>query len=212
MKKLLFVATLVGISGLVHATTINAPSSLIGTSVLNGNNAYSWGISIAVPSGQSVVSAQIDFTGIVLTAGNGTGTDYLYTDLLNSTMTGTGGVTTRTDGDAAGDYWAIQFSGGNIANLGSRLFSTVNGTPQSWSYAITGSALTALQTYLAAGTFNIGIDPDCRFTVGGLSFTYSLSPGAPTVPDGTTTALLMVLGLAGLELFRRQFVLARCKA
>src|ERR1035437_1247517 len=96
MKKILLIATLVGICGLVRATTITAPSSLTGFNALNGNNAYSWGISIAVPTGQIVTSAQIDFTGIKLTAANSSGTGYLYTDLLNSQTTG---VTTRTDND-----------------------------------------------------------------------------------------------------------------
>jgi hypothetical protein len=208
MKKTLLIATLVGICGLVRATTINAPSTLIGTSVLNGNNAYSWGISIAVPTGQVVTSAQIDFTNIKLTASNGTGTDYLYTDLLN---THTAGVTTKVDNDAPGDYWATQLSGANITSLGSKLFTTV-GTTLTWSYVLSASQLTALNSYLAAGSFNIGIDPDCSFSVGGLSFTYTLSPKPNSVPDQAETALLAIVGLAGLEIFRRKFALATSKA
>jgi hypothetical protein len=207
MKKTLLLAALVGICGLVRATTINAPSTLIGTSVLNGNNAYSWGISIAVPTGQVVSSAQIDFTGITLTA-HGTGVDNLFTDLLNTHTTG---VTTKVDNDAAGDYWATQLSGANITTIGTRVFTTLN-VAQSWTYLLTSTQLTALNSYLAAGSFNIGIDPDCSFSVGGLSFTYTLSPKPNNVPDDAVTAFLVVISLAGLEIFRRQFATAKSKA
>ena len=193
-----------GIGGLVHATTISS-----GISSLDGNNAYSWGISIAVPNGQTVASAEIDFTSVQLTAsGNGQGTGVLWTDLLNSQ---TSGVHSTSDGDVAGDYWATKFSGANITSLGSRTFASV-GTTLTWSYVITGSALAALNSYLAAGSFTIGIDPDCHFTVGGISFSYSLAPTTNNVPDFATTAFLMVIGLAGLEVFRRQFVVAKSKA
>jgi hypothetical protein len=209
MKKILLIATLVGTCGLLRATTINAPSSLVGTSVLLGQDAYSWGISIAVPTGETVASAQINFTGVVLTAsGNSAGTGMLYTDLLNSHHTG---VTTATDNDATGDYWATQFSSANITSLGTQFFASV-GTSWTGSYNITGTALAALNTYLTAGGFSIGIDPDCHYTVGGLSFTYTLSPTTHTVPDGAMTAFLVVISLAGLEIFRRQFVPAKNKA
>jgi hypothetical protein len=196
MKKLFFIATLVGTCGLVQATTISAPSSLV-TGGLDGNSAYSWGITIPVPSGQTTHS------------GNSAGTGVLYTDLLNSHNPG---LATATDNDAPGDYWATQYSGANIAAIGSQAFASV-GTTLTWSYILTSSELTALNSYLAAGTFNIGIDPDCHFSVGGISFTYTLgSQSPPTVPDVAATAFLMVLGLAGLEIFRRQFVSATVKA
>jgi hypothetical protein len=211
MKKLLLLAaTLASASSLVHATTINA-TSLVGSDTLNGNLAYSWGIPITVPSGQSVVSAEIDFTSISLTVANSTGTGYLYTDLLNSKSTG---ITAATDNDAPGDYWATQFSGKNITTLGTEFFSKVGAT-LTWSYILNPTQLAALNSYLTGnnGIFDIGIDPDCHYSVGGISFTYSLSStNNHTVPDVATTAFLLVLGLAGLEVFRRQFVAAKAKA
>jgi hypothetical protein len=48
--------------------------------------------------------------------------------------------------------------------------------------------------------------------VGGLCLTYTCSPTPNNVPDGTTTAALLLLGLGGLELFRRQFVAGQAKA
>jgi hypothetical protein len=204
---LLTSATLLGISGLVHATTINAPSTL---DSLEGVDAYSWGISIPVPAGETVASATIDFSGVQLTAsGNSAGTGVLYTDLLNSQSPG---VTTAFDNDAPGDYWSTQFSGKNITSVGSESFAKV-GQTLSWSYDLNSSELAALNSYLAAGTFNIGIDPDCHFSVGDISLTYTLeSDHRVTVPDAAATAFLMVLGIAGLEVFRRQIIPARSKA
>ena len=210
MKKSLLLATLIGINGLAHATTIDAPSSLTGNGSLLGENAYSWGISIAVPVGQEVTSAEIDFTAVDLAGANSSGTGYLYTDLLNSQSKG---VTTAYDGDAPGDYWATKFSGKNITTLGTEFFASV-GTTLTWSYILNAAQLTALNSYLAGGAFNIGIDPDCHYNVGNISFTYNLAP-APhgnTVPDAAVTAFLLLLGLAGLEVFRRQFVADKMKA
>jgi hypothetical protein len=212
MKKILLIAGSVGISAFVHATTINAPSSLIGVNALQGNDAYSWGISIPLANGQTVASAEIDFTGITLTAsGNSAGTGTLFTDLLNSKTTG---VTTVVEGDTTSDYWTTQFSGANITSIGSQLFKSVGTTFATLSYILTGSELTALNNYLtASGAFNIGIDPNCHYTVGGLSFSYTLSPSPKTtVPDEAVTALLVVIGLAGLEVFRRQLVPVKVKA
>ncbi len=208
MKKILIIAVLAGTCGLVRATTINAPSSL-GT--LEGTNAYSWGVSIAVPTGQSVNYAAIDFTSVTLVAsGNKAGTGTLYTDLLNSK---TPGVTYAVDNDAAGDYWTTKFSGANIASVGTQLFSKV-GQTLTFDYILTQAELNSLNAYLASGsgTFDIGIDPDCKYTVGGLCFTYTLSPVTHNVPDGGLTAFLVVISLASLEFFRRRLVPASCKS
>jgi len=176
---------------------------------LDGVDAYSWGISIPVPQGQTVTSASIDFTSVTLQAANSSGTGYLYTDLLNSQKSG---VATASDNDAPGDYWATQFSGANITALGSQFFKSV-GTTLTWSYVLNASQLASLNVYLTAGSFNIGIDPDCHYSVGAITFDYTLSPEHNnTVPDAATTALLLVLGLGALEIVRRQIVARSAKA
>ncbi len=191
MKKLLLVGILVGIGGLVHATTINAPSSLVGFESLDGNNAYSWGISIAVPAGQQIVSAEVDWTGVTLNIANSSGTGVLYTD-------------------APGDYW-LGHQGAGLTALNTQTFNL--GQTKSWTVVFTQPEINALNSYLAGnnGLFAIGIDPDCHYSVNGLSFTYNFGP-TPRVPDFATTAFLMLMGLAGLEVFRRQFVTAKVKA
>lgn len=211
MKKILLFATLVGITGSLQATTIvPGPAGLIGANTLLGGTAYSWGISIPVPSGQEVTSAEVDFTSVSLNIGDANGTGTMFVDMLNSKKTG---LTEVSEGSGISDYWATQFSGANIAHLGTETFSHV-GQTLSWSYVFTSSELTALNNYLTdnSGIFNIGIDPDCHYSVGGLQFQYTL--GGTThnnVPDVAATALLLVLGLAGLEVFRRQMVAGKAK-
>jgi hypothetical protein len=212
MTKILLIAALVGSCGLLHANTIVAPASVL---ALDGDDAYSWGISIAVPTGQVVTSAQIDFTDITLTGSRGAG--YIYTSLLNSQAAG---VTVKSDGDAAGNYWATQFSGANITSVGTETFATV-GTTLTWDYILNASELAALNAYLTTGTFNIGIDPDgtfgammCDYNMGSIVFNYTLGQPPPParVPEQATTAFLLFISLAGLEIFRRRFIPARCQA
>ncbi|HUC83851.1 MAG TPA: hypothetical protein VL970_01560 [Candidatus Acidoferrales bacterium] len=208
MKKLTLLAAFIGIGVVVRATTINAPSSLIGNDALNIGNAYSWGISIAVPNGQTITSASIDFTSVTLELGNSAGTGTLYTDLLNSQAPG---VTTVHTGEQSGDYWATRFSGNNITALGAEGFPS-SGTTLSWSYTLDASQLAALNSYLLAGSFNIGIDPDCHYSVGGLCFNYTCTPTQNTVPDTATTVALLVIALGTVELYRRLLVAAPVKA
>jgi len=200
MKKVLILAAVLSLCGLTHATTVNVLSS----ATLNGTYAYTDGIGITLSAGQSITSAEIDWTSVKLTSsGNSQGTGLLYTDLINSKTTG---LTTFTDNDSAGDYLATKFAG-NITSLGSKSFASV-GTTWTGSYSITGTALNALNSYLTSGggVFNIGFDPDCKYTVGGLTFIYTVGsqPHGGSVPDGATTALLLIIGLAGVEMFRRK--------
>jgi hypothetical protein len=204
MKKIFLLGLLAGVCGVAQAITVTAPSNLVGSNVLNGTYAYEWGIGISLAPGQTITSAAIDFTSVMLTAsGNSKGTGVLYTDLLNSKNTG---VTTFTDNDAPGDYFKTVFSGVNITSLTTQNFGKV-GDSATWSDQITGNALSALNSYLVLnnGIFDFGLDPDCHFSVGNITFTYTLSnvPRNKT-PEATTTALLLVFSLMGLELFRRQ--------
>ena len=215
-KTILSFVTFVGIAGMVQATTINpintinAPSSLIGNGALDGSSACSWGVTIPLASGQTVISAEVDFTSITLNSvlsGRTTGT--LYTDLLNCKTTG---VTPATDNDVLGDYWTTQYSGANIVSLGSQTLNV--GATASWNCVLTSGQLASLNSYLTAnnGVFNIGIDPDCHWSVGNIDFQYTLSCTNHNVPDAATTAFLMLLGLAALEVCRRQFGAVRSKA
>lgn len=210
MKKIFSLILATTLCGLAQATTINAPSNLIGSSALNGQNAYAWGVSIAVPTDYQVSSAQIDFNNITLTAANSSGTGYLYTDLINYPSQSATSAIALNDNDTAGDYFKT-ISGLGLTSLGTQFFSHV-GTTLSWSYVLTSAQLIALNSYLTSGSFNIGIDPDCHYTVGGISITYTLgtTPGTNThVPDYAATGLLFLGSLSCVLLFRRQFAAAK---
>lgn len=198
MKKLLWVGFLAGAVQVSPAITVNAPSALVGSQVLNGIYAYEWGIPISLQSGQQITSATVTYNNVTLNIANSSGTGYLYTDILNLNNTG---VTTVTDNDQAGDYFASHLSSGNFRSLGTKFFPSVGTTFSSITYSLSSSQLTSLNSWVSDGIFDIGIDPDCHFSVGGLSFSYTLTPTSqnpPGVPDAGNTVALLALGLAGL--------------
>jgi hypothetical protein len=201
MKKIIALAVLSSLCTLAQATTVNLTTSL-GTT-LSGNDAYAVNVDPVLSASQYISSATISYNNVDLTVAGSTGHGYLYTDLLNKQ---TPGVTTRSDNDAPGDYWATQYSGNNLAALGDEYFSKV-GTTLSWNIVLTTSELTELNSYLSSGSFNIGIDPDCHFTVGSITFTYTVATAS--VPDTSTTLFLLGSALLGLEVVRRKFAFAK---
>lgn len=214
MKKLFLLGALIGINGLVYGTQIQDTFPNSGADALSGTDAYEWGISVSPTSGQTVTSATINFSDIVLTAsGNNNGTGAIFTDLLNAGVTG---LTTVSEGDTSYDYWTTKFSGANITQVGTTDF-TLN-VQTNFSYTLTTSQLNALNNYVTAnnGVFDIGLDPNCHYSVGSITFDYVLGNtskgGQEPVPDGAETALLLLAGLAGLEGFRRRLALAQAKS
>jgi hypothetical protein len=207
MKKIWIIGVTLSLCGLTHATTVNAPSSLVGANSLYGEDYYTWGIGITLTAGQSITSAAIDWSNVKLTAA-GTTASILYTDLVNSQKSG---VTTYVDNDAAGDALATKFPG-NYTSVGSQAFASVGTSYATLDYVLNATQLAALNSYLTSGKgmFCIGIDPDCHYNVGGLSFIYTVGspPSLRLVPDTATTALLLIIGLAGVEIFRRKFAVA----
>ncbi len=199
---------LAGICGFAQATTVTSTLT-----TLSGEDAYAWGIQINVPTGDQITSATLTFNNITLTAsGNSQGTGILYADLLNSSNSK---LSTYTDNDDAGDYFTSKsspYSGASVTGLGSDFFAKVGGSATTWNVGLSLSELTALNSYLSDGFFAIGLDPDCHYTVGSITFTYTVGkPNIVTTPDGATTSLLFGASLLGLEVFRRQFVLAKAK-
>jgi hypothetical protein len=205
MKKNLLLATLICISGLAQATTINCPSGLTGN-VLNGKTACSWGINIVVPTGQTITSAEIDFTGVSCTTFN-FGANNLFCDLLNNNNTG---VSTVNCGSHSGDYWLTQYTGANSGNLCGISTQSCSPFSQNWNCVLTSAQLDCLNSYLVkcGGTFNFGLSANCGLNLGGCQFKYSCGGNPPpkSVPDFASTAFLVMLGLVGVEIFRRQLV------
>ena len=210
MKKFLLFSLLGSALSIGHATTITAPSSLLGYESLNGQDAYEWGISgINLAAGEQISSASVTFTSVTLNVANSSGTGYLYTDLLNLNNTG---VKTFSDNDASGDYFKSSASGIaaskvtsllTTANKTYELFSKV-GKTLTWTLTFSAADLVALNAADADGIFDIGIDPDCHFSVNNLTFTYQTTQTHVQVPDVTATALLLVLSFGSLLIAGRK--------
>src|ERR1700722_2638870 len=139
MKKIFLIGLLSSSLSFAQATTIDAPSSLVGVQSLNGQDAYEWGVGLTLTPGQQITSASITFTGTELAVANSSGTGYLYTDLLNLNNPG---VTTLSDNDAAGDYFtSTGANGANLAankvvSLNTKFFASV-GTTLTWTITFT---------------------------------------------------------------------------
>lgn len=201
MKNFCIIAVLAAACGIASAVTITSP--IQGTGALDGNSAYAWGLSISLAPGQSVTTASLSFTDVKLTAANSSGKGILYSDLLNSSLTG---VHTYTDNDAAGDYFAGHYTSANLVALGSKVFGSV-GTMLSWTYTFNTTELAALNSFLADGKFDLGFDPDCHYNVGCISFCYTTTP--VSTPDTTVTVYVLGLALLGLEVTRRKLAMAK---
>ena len=112
------------------ATTINAPSGMIGTGALNGNNAYTWTVASGpLVSGETVDSASLVFSNIKLTScGSGNNISYdlgrVFSGLIAApdplARPGTYGA--YTDNDAAGDTFKPEYRQWQRENLGNTGF------------------------------------------------------------------------------------------
>jgi hypothetical protein len=199
-------ASALGLVTEARAASINAPSGMLGNGALNGTYAYTWTVaSGALVSGQTVDSASITFTSIMLTS---TSSGYLYFDLGRvftgmvagpSTLPTPGNYGTYTDNDASGDAFKGN-APGNADQLGSQPLAKNVAT--SWTYTFTSADLTALNRYAGLGSWGFLIDPDCSFNVGGITFNYTTTTNC--TPDGGTTAMLLGAAMMGLGWAKRR--------
>ena len=204
-----FVASL----NFAQATTINAPSGLIGTGALNGNYAYLWTVASGnlASSGQTVNSVTVTFNNIVETI-TGSGNDItidvgsfvnMAVDKSYVPAVGSYSGNAISDGDATGDAFQANITAGDAVRLGMMSFSSTY-VSQNLSVTLTGSELSALQGYMNAGAWGLEIDPDCHFNVGSISLSYTTTGTNLGVPDSASTLGLLGFCFAGLFFFRRQ--------
>jgi hypothetical protein len=126
-----------------------------------------------------------------------------------SSAPNSGGLGHIKDNSAATDAFSANVTADKAVSLGTQLFSSKK-TPQTWSYTFTKSQLDALNSYIAAGNWGLEIDPDGKFSVGGITFSYTTaitgtSPAAivASVPDTMTTLGLLGASVLGLLAVRR---------
>jgi len=209
MKKIFLVGLLFGTFNFAHATSIGAPSGLIGTGALNGNYAYLWSVPLSAP--QNITAASITFTGIKETLpgnGNSISVDFgTFVGIGTVPTPGNYSGTSISDGDAAGDAFQANVNSGKAVHLGTELFPSLN-VAHTWTYVFSAAQLITLNTYIAAGNWGFEIDPDCHFDVpaGGIRFDYTSQTitNNTSVPDSGTTLVMLGAGLLGLAALRRK--------
>lgn len=211
MKKLFLAGVILSALNFAQAIDISAPSGMVGTGALVGTYAYLW----SVPLSSDVSSASITFSSVTETL-RGNGNDisvdvggFLGMSVGQSSAPTSGNYSTIYDGDALGDAFSANTTGikATAFNLGTQLFPSL-GVAESWTYTFTAAQLVVLNSYIGAGNWGFEIDPDCHFTVGGITFTYTAGvTNKVSVPDNSTTAALLGLSVLGLLAVRRKFCL-----
>jgi hypothetical protein len=208
MKKIFLAGLILGSFTLAQATTINAPSGMIGSGALNGNYSYLWSVPLAA---QNISYASITFTGVKETAGgngNSISTDF-GTFVGIGTVPTAGNYSAISDGDAAGDAFQGNINSGKATRLGTELFPALN-VAHTWTYVFTTAQLVSLNSYIATGNWGFEIDPDCHFDVGGISFDYTVQTVTnkiDRVPESTETLGLLAIGMVSLLAVRRKLCL-----
>ncbi len=223
MRKLYFAGALFGVLNFAQAdpiSTVNAPSSLIGKNALNAKYAYLWSVPVAAQdiANSTITSATITFTGVAKKGGKGNDINvdvgsFMDMSVGQSGVPTAGGLGKIKDKDVTSDAFDANVTANKAVNLGTQLFPTKK-TLQTWSYTFTGTQLDALASYIAAGNWGFEIDPDGKFSVGGVSFSYTteINGNTPTgivatVPDTMSTLGLLGASFLGLVVFRRRLCL-----
>jgi hypothetical protein len=202
MKKLSLIGIIFGIASFVQATNI----TLVSNSSISGVNAYQYLISISLAPDQTISGASLSFNNVTLTSSDAK--DIISADVINANYASQ----TFNDNDQSGDYFVTKYPSKTVLNLGVEKFTAPYWShrhwvydTESWSDVFSSAALAIVNT--RGGIFDIGIDPDCIYTIGSIVFSYTTKttkiPNTP-VPDTAMTAGLLGMSFLGLLLFRRK--------
>jgi hypothetical protein len=200
----------IGLLGIVNFAQANPITIIPNGGSIDGVNAYEYLIK-TIPVGTKIATASITFNNVTLTTSGGKGDD-ISLDLVNRNDP----TQTYNDGDTPGDYFQSHtpYSSALVALGAPETFfapyqkngKTVYDT-QSWTYTFTGIALTDLISDVSKyGYFDLGIDPDCIYTIGqgGIVFNYTTGGNTKPLPDQSETLVLLGLTFAGLLAFRHK--------
>jgi hypothetical protein len=203
-KEILIAAMTLGLQGIAHATAFNwapDPSDLWD---LDHRYYYKWiindsGLAGLVPESESIVSATLTFNSIRNWQDE---SDILKVYLVDYT-----GVSARTRAISDNESLSTAYlSGLTYTTIGSWSDDVgpygqgATGTTEIFTF--NSSQLTALNSYAADGNFGFIIDPDCHYFNEGVDFQVTTRP--KTVPDGGSSAGLLVLGLLAMGCANRK--------
>ncbi|HEY6803425.1 MAG TPA: PEP-CTERM sorting domain-containing protein [Pyrinomonadaceae bacterium] len=177
---------------------------------LDHHNAYTWKISsVAIPAGQTIVSAQICFKDI---ANWDTNANKIFVHLLNTANnSGIGTVVDDPNDNVMSDYFAGANSlgpsglGTDNIKLFDASFNMVGQSgyvAQNYTYNFTAAQLATLAAFINAGNnIAFGFDPDCHYWNNGITFTFTTAVVQTPEP---VSMVLLGTGLAGLYIRRRR--------
>ncbi len=202
MKKLILIGITVGIASLAQANTIAITSS---STTIHGGTAYidqKTFTHVILAQNQQITSAYLTFSSMQMT-GQGV-YDTVYYDLIN----GKNGTTTISTGGEYNYDWLqsnpSKYSG-SLDQIGSQYFSQLNQTLNNvQSPYFSTQALSDLTTDLANGFIDIGLDPNCTYSIGSITLNYTITQSNTPVPDQAMTVSLLGMSFLGLLAFRRK--------
>jgi hypothetical protein len=159
-------------------------------------SAFTWGIDLTKSNGVAngyvvgtpITGATLTFKGIYNWDNN---PNTLFIDLLDGVAVGANGnkvvqVTDNPNDNVTADY----FSGQGVPIAA---WST-NMTPQDKVFTFNSAQLASLNTYAADGKIGFGLDPDCHYYNGGITFKIECNPVTVPAPGA------ILLGSIGVSL------------
>lgn len=170
----------------IQAAVINLQPTPADLYDLDHYSAYKWNIRTPSLLGQTITGATLSFDNIRDWT---TEQNVLYVQLMNSGSWDNNIVTTFSDNQASGNYFAQNsyFGGSLLAQ-----YNNLPATAQDLTYTFTSAQLAILSTYInddASGFFALGFDPDCHFFNDGIKLTITTADAPPPVPEPSTLAL-----------------------
>ena len=174
---------------------------------LDHNLFFTWGLSWAVPTGESITGASLTFTRIWDWRVE---PDALFIHLLDTAPLG---VNSWTDNEGGGDFFASStFASYGIAHVKiGEISDPFGGDPlkaQTITLTFSAAQLVALQGYITNATpsgwakFAFGFDPDCHYYNDGVSFQVITTPSG--VPEAGSSLALLAVASGGLIFLRRR--------
>ena len=160
---------------------------------------YLWGIDWNIPDNETIIGASFfidDINNWTVEAN-----DQLFIGLLNEAPLG---VTSYPDGQGTSNSVELYALNNSIDYWHLDTYTDTQDFPgpaEDYYYTFTGADLAQLTSFLANGSFGLGLDADCHYWNNGARFRIETSPA---VPEPSTLALTFFSMLSGFGIRKKQ--------